>query len=172
MDDERVPFEDAKLELVTFRRSQGWPTDLLWVTRDRLLGYRGTHWVSGRPNSPRTPRPAHSTKRRNRLPPASSSPRSGSLVRECWRTSKTSEAQGASSTSRSHQIDRRSGQCLLAWFGSACESSPGRSARVPSSAGRTSLPKRDSRLSARSSLKPVRRKRSTIGRPRPNVRWS
>ena len=45
MDDERVPFDNAKRELVTFLQSQGWPTDLLWVTRDRLIGYRGIHWV-------------------------------------------------------------------------------------------------------------------------------
>ena len=45
MDDMRVPFDDAKRELVTFLQSQGWPTDLRWVTRDRLLGHRRTHWV-------------------------------------------------------------------------------------------------------------------------------
>jgi len=45
MEDTRVPFEDATREFTTFLRSQGWPTELLWLTRDRLVGHRGTHWV-------------------------------------------------------------------------------------------------------------------------------
>lgn len=45
MDDTRVPFEDAKREFTAFLEAQGWPTELLWLTRDRILGQRRTHWV-------------------------------------------------------------------------------------------------------------------------------
>lgn len=45
MDDVRVPFDEAKRLFQAFLRSQGWPTDLLWLSRDRVVGRRGTHWV-------------------------------------------------------------------------------------------------------------------------------
>ena len=45
MKDERIPFADAKREFVAFLHSQDWPTELLWLSRDRLAGRRRTHWV-------------------------------------------------------------------------------------------------------------------------------
>ena len=44
-DDMRTPFDDAKREFAAFLASQGWPTELLWLSRDRLLGRRTTYWV-------------------------------------------------------------------------------------------------------------------------------
>ena len=41
----RPPFEDAKREFLRFLQSQGWPTEVRWVSRDRLAGRRRTHWV-------------------------------------------------------------------------------------------------------------------------------
>jgi hypothetical protein len=45
MEDVRIPFAEAKREFVAFLGSQGWPTELLWLSRDRLAGRRRTHWV-------------------------------------------------------------------------------------------------------------------------------
>jgi hypothetical protein len=38
-------FIEAEHEFRAFLRSQGWPTDVLWLERGRLLGWRRTHWV-------------------------------------------------------------------------------------------------------------------------------
>ena len=41
----RIPFSDARREFETFLRSQGWPGDILWLSRERLVGRRRTYWV-------------------------------------------------------------------------------------------------------------------------------
>jgi hypothetical protein len=45
MDDTRLPFPDAREAFVAFLRTQGWPTDVLWLSRDRIVGRRGRFWV-------------------------------------------------------------------------------------------------------------------------------
>ena len=45
MDDTRLPFPDAKRAFAEFLRAQGWPTEVLWLTRDRVTGRRQTYWV-------------------------------------------------------------------------------------------------------------------------------
>jgi myo-inositol catabolism protein IolC len=45
MDDARLPFDDAVQEFRAFLRSQGWPADILWLSRDRVVGRRRTYWV-------------------------------------------------------------------------------------------------------------------------------
>ena len=45
MEDVRLPFAEAKRQFVAFLGSQGWPTELLWLSRDRLAGHRRAHWV-------------------------------------------------------------------------------------------------------------------------------
>ena len=45
MSDSRLPFDEA---LGVFRRflvSQGWPSDIAWLSRDRIVGHGRTHWV-------------------------------------------------------------------------------------------------------------------------------
>jgi hypothetical protein len=49
MIDERLPFDEAKRRFLEFIESQGWPTELRWLSRDRLAGTRRLHWVF-RPN--------------------------------------------------------------------------------------------------------------------------
>jgi len=41
----RYPFDEARSEFVAFLQSQGWPTTLLWLSRDRITGFRNVHWV-------------------------------------------------------------------------------------------------------------------------------
>lgn len=43
--DLRTPFDEAKASFVAFLESQGWPTDLLWLARDRITGWRNRFWV-------------------------------------------------------------------------------------------------------------------------------
>jgi hypothetical protein len=45
IEDSRVSFDDAKRAFQAFLGSQRWPTDLLWLIRDRVVGYRQTYWV-------------------------------------------------------------------------------------------------------------------------------
>src|SRR5215218_691256 len=44
-EDTRVPFDEAVRTFREFLRSQGWPSELLWLTRGRVVGRRRTHWV-------------------------------------------------------------------------------------------------------------------------------
>jgi hypothetical protein len=45
MTDPRVAFIDVKSEFRKFLQSQDWPTEILWLTRNRIIGYRRTHWI-------------------------------------------------------------------------------------------------------------------------------
>jgi hypothetical protein len=45
MNDPRLPFDDALVEFRRFLVSQGWSSDLRWLTRSRLTGYRQSCWV-------------------------------------------------------------------------------------------------------------------------------
>jgi hypothetical protein len=45
VDDPRLPFDDAKCEFLRLLQSRGWPTELRWVSRDRLASRRRTIWV-------------------------------------------------------------------------------------------------------------------------------
>jgi hypothetical protein len=43
--DPRLPFDEAKSAFVTFLESQHWPTDLLWLSRDRITSHRNQFWL-------------------------------------------------------------------------------------------------------------------------------
>ncbi|QDT01247.1 hypothetical protein HG15A2_45890 [Adhaeretor mobilis] len=43
--DARVPFEDALENFKSFLVSQGWSSDLLWLTRERVTGHKRTVWI-------------------------------------------------------------------------------------------------------------------------------
>ena len=45
MEDVRVPFDKAKCTFQAFLVSQGWPDDIVWLSRDRVVGRRRTYWV-------------------------------------------------------------------------------------------------------------------------------
>lgn len=45
MDDTRLPFPEAKNAFVAFLRTQGWPTEVLWLSRARIVGWRRRYWV-------------------------------------------------------------------------------------------------------------------------------
>ena len=69
----RPPFDDATAQFRAFLASQGWPTILRWVTRDRLAGYRRSRWVY-RPDeldAPRYERAARQFYEQLRASPAS-----------------------------------------------------------------------------------------------------
>ena len=41
----RVPFEQALEGFREFLRGQGWSDDLLWLSRDRITGFRRRFWI-------------------------------------------------------------------------------------------------------------------------------
>jgi hypothetical protein len=43
--DPRVPFEEALGTFLSFLASEGWSTDLWWMSRERLTGYRRELWL-------------------------------------------------------------------------------------------------------------------------------
>ena len=45
MEDVRVPFDEAKRQFQKFLRLQGWPPEILWLSRERIAGRRRTYWV-------------------------------------------------------------------------------------------------------------------------------
>ena len=45
MPDSRVPFDDALRVFRRFLASHGWPSEIAWLSRDRVVGHRRTHWV-------------------------------------------------------------------------------------------------------------------------------
>jgi len=49
MKDSRPDFVDVKTEFQKFLQTEGWPTEILWLAGNRIVGYRRNHWVF-RPN--------------------------------------------------------------------------------------------------------------------------
>jgi hypothetical protein len=43
--DARLPFDEALGLFRRFLASQGWPSDIAWLSEDRVVGHRRTHWV-------------------------------------------------------------------------------------------------------------------------------
>ena len=45
MRDFRLPYEEALSGFLEFLKSQGWSTDLRWLTGDRISSHHRTHWL-------------------------------------------------------------------------------------------------------------------------------
>ena len=45
MSDSRLPFDEALGVFRRFLASQGWPSDIAWLSQDRVVGHGRTHWV-------------------------------------------------------------------------------------------------------------------------------
>lgn len=45
MKDSRLDFVNVRTEFQRFLETEGWPTEILWLSRNRIVGYRRNHWV-------------------------------------------------------------------------------------------------------------------------------